>query len=146
MHSTSRSSAPALSRTALGLLTTVWLLGCATASSVREAPLSEGESRSFNAEYQTVVRAAHGALLKLGLSLEENRAVNDHTWMLVGKNGASLTSWGEYVRFVIEKQRPQGAIVRLYSERAYAGNVTAKDDFRELFDEMDAQLRPPRSE
>ncbi|WP_394836099.1 hypothetical protein LVJ94_04240 [Pendulispora rubella] len=115
------------------------LQGCATMDSVRDEPLTYGTPRLFTGDYKTIIEASRKALTDGGLDIELNYAVDDHTWMVLGKDGANMTSWGSYVRVVVEKQ-DGGAYVRLYAKKAMATNVTAKDDYREVFDRITANL------
>ncbi|WP_394846525.1 hypothetical protein LZC95_03565 [Pendulispora brunnea] len=115
------------------------LQGCATVDSVRDTPITYGTPRLFTGEYKTIIQASRKALTDGGLSTELDYAVDDHTWMLLGKDGADMTSWGSYVRLVVEKQAG-GAYVRLYAKKAMATNVTAKDDYQEVFDRIAANL------
>ena len=84
-------------------------------------------TRVYQASYAAVVRAAHDVLLDEGVSLVEDRALDDKSWLLIGEND-------------VEKREPKGALVRLYSKRVVATNVAAKDDFTELFDRIDGRL------
>lgn len=44
--------------------------GCATSSSVKEAPLSEGVVKTYQAEFDEVVKATRNAMTDAGLEIE----------------------------------------------------------------------------
>jgi hypothetical protein len=104
-------------------------IACATTGSIRSAPLSAGMARTFAAELPAVMSAAREAMVEAGLTIEESRQVNDTTWMIIGQNPASIMSYGEIVRVVVEKAGAAGTAVRVHSKRRVATNVTAKGDY-----------------
>jgi hypothetical protein len=107
------------------LLTT----GCATTGTMRSAPADNGIARTFTGEYDKVLKASREAVVEAGLAIEEVNKVDDRTWMIIGKKGASAWSWGEMVRVLVQQTGPSETTVRVYTQRKLATNVTAKGDY-----------------
>ncbi|HWL84587.1 MAG TPA: hypothetical protein VNO21_02225 [Polyangiaceae bacterium] len=124
---------------AIAGFTSFSLIGCATANGLRELPVAYGEPRVFTSDYTAVVKAARTALTDEDLSIEDDHAIDEHTWMLIGHDSGNLASWGGYIRLIVDRQ-DNGVYVRLSSQKAMATNVTARDDYRDLFDRISAKL------
>lgn len=105
------------------------IAGCATTGSMREAPLSEGVPRIFNAEFNRVLQASQESVVETGLNIEDAYQVNDRTWIIIAKKPTSAWSWGELVRIVVEKNNESKTTVRVLTKRKLATNVTAKGDY-----------------
>ena len=114
----------------LAAMTAVIVLSaCATTGGMRSAPLAQGTPRTFSAEYDKVLKASREAVVEAGLAIEEVTKVNEQTWMIIGKKGASGFTWGELVRVVVEQTAPTETTVRVYTQRKLATNITAKGDY-----------------
>ena len=105
------------------------VVSCATVGGMRSAPLTAGMSRTFNHEYDAVLRAAREAVVDAGFTIEVASEVKPKTWMIIGTKGASAWSWGELVRVVVDEAGPDSTTVRIHTKRKLATNVTAKGDY-----------------
>lgn len=124
----------------------VLLSGCATTSSMRSEPLTSGISRSFEAEYDVVLKATRGAFVEAGIKIEEGRALDTDTYMLLGETGMSTASYGEKVRAVVARARV-GATVTVLTKKKLATNVFAKGDYSgSIFSSIEVQLDFARRE
>jgi len=115
-----------------GLLATVFLFTsyhCASTSSIQNAPLHAGISRSFNAGYMQTLKAAREAMVETGLQIETATEVDKNNYMIIGKKGTSAFSWGELVRVVVTRSGPGETTVRVYTKRRIATNLAAKGDY-----------------
>lgn len=122
----------------LGLLT----CGCATTSSVKNAPLSEGVSKTYQADFDEVVRATRDAMTDAGLEVEEAYEADDRTFVVIGKTGASGFTWGEYARSVVIERGNGDTTVRVLTKKKLATNVTAESDYSdEIFSSLDITFR-----
>ena len=113
----------------LTLFAALSLFGCATVSSVRSAPLSEGVSQTFAAEHALVLRAAQEAVVDAGLTVEAVNKIDDKTSIIIGTKGMSAFSWGELVRVSVERTSDTETTVRVYTKRKVATNIFAKGDY-----------------
>ena len=78
----------------------IWIIclgGCATRSSMLNAPPDAGRSQTYNLEYKTVVKAARDAVVASGLAIDDASEVGNNTFVIVAKKDASAWSWGELV-------------------------------------------------
>jgi len=124
------------------LALTVTLGACASVGGMRSAPLTEGVPRTFAAGHTTVLNASREAVVEAGLAIDEVRQVNDRTWMIIAKKGASGFTWGELVRVVVQEESPSETMVRVYTQRRMATNVTAKGDYSDtIFQIIDVKLK-----
>ncbi len=126
----------------LTLITTLSLFRCATTNKMRTAPLSAGVPRIFTADYNRVLKVAQEAVVEAGLMIEDVNQVNDKAWMIIGKKGASGWSVGELVRVVVEEMNDAKTIVRVYTKRRLATNITAKGDYSQsILSNIDLKLQ-----
>lgn len=107
----------------------VFSMGCATTDSLRNSSISEGVPRTFNTEFERVLKASRESVVEVGLNIEDAYQANDHTWVILAKKPTSAWSWGELVRVVVEKNNENETIVRVLTKRKLATNVTAKGDY-----------------
>ena len=105
------------------------LAACATTGSISNAPLALGTARAFPGDYDAVLKASRESVVETGLAIENATQVNDSTYMIVGKKGVSLLSWGELVRVVVQKTGPTTTAVRVHTERRVATDVAANADY-----------------
>ena len=103
--------------------------GCATTSSIQNAPLHAGISRTFTNDYETVLKATREALVESGLNIERATEVDEDNYMIIGKKSTSAFSWGELVRVVITKVDENETTVRVYTKRKVGTNIAAKGDY-----------------
>jgi len=109
----------------------IYLIGCASKSSIQREPLHAGKERRFQADFNKTLEAAHEAMIASGLQIESNTKIDANTYMLIGKKGGSLWSWGELVRVAVIKEDAQTTIVRVVPKRRVSANITAKGDYSE---------------
>ena len=115
---------------------------CATTGGMKSAPITEGVSRSFQGDYDRVLSAARESVVDAGLDIDEVSKVDDKTWMIIAKKGASAWSWGELVRVVVQETGPAETSVRVLTERRMATNVAAKGDYsKSIFSGMEFKLK-----
>jgi hypothetical protein len=111
---------------------------CASAGGMRAEPIDAGEAKFYAAPLATVAPAARQAVLSAGLDVDTVTQPDSLTWMIIAKKGMSLFSYGELVR-VVAQQTPEGpVVVRVFTKRRLATNITAKGDWSgRIFDELD---------
>jgi hypothetical protein len=130
-----------LSNAGLALLSVV-ALGCASAGGMRNAPLDVGTARTFDGAFSRVLRAAREATVASGLAIDSFEQPDSATAVIVSKKGSSAFSWGELVRVVVQRADSAHVVVRVYSKRRMATNITAKGDYSStIFQNMDLSLR-----
>ena len=105
------------------------VIGCATTSSVQNAPLHAGVARTYEADFDRTLKAAREALVEAGLQIENVNQVDNDNWMILGKKGTSAWSWGELARVVVTRDNPTATTVRVYTQRKSAVNIAAKGDY-----------------
>lgn len=116
--------------------------GCATTSSVKNAPLSKGVSKTYEAGFDKVVKATRNAMTDTGLEIEEAYEADDDTFVIIGKTGTSGFSWGEYARSVVVKRESGNTTVRVLTKKKLATNATAEGDYSdEIFSALDITFR-----
>jgi hypothetical protein len=118
--------------------------GCATVSTMKEAPPYGEVARSYSGDFTRVVEAARDSLLELGLTIEDFSQVNDRCWRIVATAGMSAFSWGELVRVLVERRQAAEVEVRVLTRRRLATNIFAKGDYApDIYPRMDWKLRRP---
>ena len=126
----------------LPLALPIMLGACASTSTMREAPLSEGEERTFDADFEAVIGAAREAVADAGLGIEDAYEVDDDTFVIIGRARSSAFSYGGYARAVIERVAEGRTVVRVFTKRKVATNVTAKGDYSgPIFSTLTTELR-----
>jgi hypothetical protein len=124
------------------ILSTSLLFGCATTSSVKNAPLSEGVSKTYEAGFNEVIEATRDAMTDAGLEIEEAYEADGQTFVIIGKTGASGFTWGEYARSVVVERGNASTTVRVLTKKKLATNVTAEGDYSdEIFSSLDITFR-----
>jgi hypothetical protein len=124
------------------ILLLMYLFGCASKSSIQREPLHAGKERRFQSDFSKTLEAAHEAMIASGLQVESNTKIDENTYMLIGKKGGSLWSWGELVRVTVIKEDAQTTIVRVVTKRRVSANITAKGDYSEaIFSNIELKLR-----
>ncbi len=78
------------------------LVGCRSTGDLNQKPIQEGNTRSFTADFASVVTASRAAVIEEGMSIDSDKATNDRAWTITAKSGVSGFSWGEVVRVVVE--------------------------------------------
>lgn len=124
------------------LILSLAITGCATTSALRETRATAGGMRGIPAPANSVIAAARRVLLDADMSIEEEYA-DGTTWFIIAKNGSSALSWGEYVRVGVQPVAVNQSVIRIYSKPVLATNVTAKQEFTELYDKIGAKLGVP---
>ena len=114
------------------LVSVVWIVclgGCATRNSMLRAPLDAGRAQSFVSAYDRVVKASRDAIIASGFAIDATSEVGNETFVIVAKKDASGWSWGELVRVTIQGVSKDETIVRAYTKRRLATNITARGDW-----------------
>jgi hypothetical protein len=119
------------------------VVGCATTSGIKTAPLDSGEAKFYKAPLATVYPATKQAVMAAGLDVDQAFQPDSGAWMIIAKKGLSMSSYGELVRIVVQ-QIPSGPVaVRVVTKRRLATNITAKGDWSgPIFENLDRILSP----
>lgn len=104
-------------------------VACATTGGMKSAPLSEGVAKTFSGNFDQILKASREAVVEAGLAIDEASKVDEKTWMIIGKKGASGWSWGELVRVVVHQTAPSQTSVTVFTQKRVSVNVTAKGDY-----------------
>ena len=124
------------------VLTLLLSIGCATTGTMRNASLDEGIPRIFTASFDRVLKAARESVTQSGLQVEEVNQIDNQTWIIIGKKDASAWSWGELVRVTVQKKSESETLVRVFTKRKLATNITAKGDYSQsILSNIDLNLR-----
>jgi len=124
------------------MVTLLLSIGCATTGTMRNASLDEGIPRTFAASFDLVLKAARESVTQSGLQVEEVNQLDDETWVIIGKKDASAWSWGELVRVTVQKKSESETLVRVFTKRKLATNITAKGDYsHSILSNIDLNLR-----
>ena len=116
--------------------------GCATKTSMLNAPLDAGRSQTFSSDYDTVVKAARDALMSSGLAIDDASEVSNKTFVILAKKVSSAWSAGELVRVTVQEVSESKTTVRVYTKRKLATNITAKGDWADtVLSNIALQLR-----
>lgn len=112
-------------------IVTLSLSGCTTIGAMRNAPLSEGISRTFTADYNRVLKAVRVSLVEDGLKIEDSYKVDDEKWVVLGEQAAFGDSpwggYGAYTRVIIEKTSDTETTVRVYTKNRLATDIVTKE-------------------
>jgi hypothetical protein len=137
-----------LLRPLLAALLMAALGACATAETVRDAPVSAGVSDVFQAPYDKVAAATLDTLRGLRVNITGSNEDQDGTKIQVTKS-INLFSWGEVGRVIVERKPPPGTTatpVRVYWEKRSTMQLTgtSQSDFsEELFKGIRERLARP---
>jgi hypothetical protein len=117
---------------------------CASTGGMDAERLDAGEAKFYAAPLTTVAPAARQAVLAAGLTVDTVSQPDSLMWMIIAKKGMSLFSYGELVRVVVQ-QTPEGAVVvRVFTKRRLATNLTARGDWSgRIFEQLDHILAQP---
>jgi len=120
----------ALTRSRVFFVSLVCVLqACASASSIRSAPLTAGVTRTFGADQQLMRRLVRIAVIEVGLQLENVEEIDERTWTIIATKPASTFSYGEIVRVAVIAETAGRTRVLVHTKRRLATNVTAKGDY-----------------
>ena len=126
----------------LTLLGMMFLIGCATTGTMRNAPLSEGVEKVYQHEYEKVLEASTTAVVEAGMGIQEISNPNDNTTVLICEKGMSMTCYGERVRIVVEKQSDTATAVRILTKKKLATNIFAEGNWsKRIFPLIDSKLK-----
>lgn len=115
---------------------------CATAETVRDAPVDAGTVAAFDASYDRVSAATLTALRNLRVNITGSEEKPQGLQVQVTKS-MNLFSWGEVGRVLVEKSAAPPTSVRVYWEKRSQLQITGtgQTEFsRELYDGIRAQL------
>ncbi len=116
--------------------------GCDTASSVKNAPLSEGVSKAYEANFGEVIKATRDGMTDSGLEIEEAYEADEETFVIIGKTGASAFSWGKYARSVVAERKSGNTTVRVLTKTKLSTNIIAEEDYSdEIFSSLNITFR-----
>ena len=96
---------------------------------VKNAPLHAGDARTFDQSMKTLIKYTRKACTDAGLVLESAERIDDDTYMILAKAKTSAFSWGEIVRVVLEEKEDLKTVIRIYTRKRVAINVTAKASY-----------------
>ena len=96
---------------------------------LQNAPLHAGNSRSFEHDFNDVLKAARESIVESGLVMESANKIDDETFMMIGKTKVGGMSWGELVRVTVIKDSNKKSTVWVYSQRRVKMNIAAKGDY-----------------
>jgi hypothetical protein len=94
----------------------VMTCACATVDLVRSDP-DFGSTHTFKAPYADVLQAVPKALHALNMTMLESSEPNSHTREIIAMHGASMFSWGEFVRVVVTEVDSGRTDVAVYTKR-----------------------------
>lgn len=133
-----RATALALSLS-LALLP-VWMAGCASTETVKEAQ-GQGVSRTYPAGYDAVYTATLDAAKTKQLELVE---ADKSTGRLVLSHGITLWSWGERVAVFVKAKGASDTVVEVVSKPVLSPLNFPPDWQKILLDQIDAELKAKR--
>ena len=120
----------------------LFISGCATTNSLRNASVSSGVPRSFNAEFDRVLNVARESIVEAGLQIEDVYQTNENSWTIISLKPSSAFSYGELVRVVVQKTYNNTTLVRVLTKRRLATNIFAKGDYStSIFSNMELKLK-----
>jgi len=125
---------------ALGLLLS--LAACATAETVRDAPVDAGVSQSFAAPYDRTTAATLDTLRSLNINITATEEKSNGLQIQVTKS-MNLFSWGEVGRILVERSSQAPTVVRVYWQKRSVMQITGtgQTDFsNELFNGIQQRI------
>jgi hypothetical protein len=114
---------------------------CANADSVKERPSDAGITRTFDAPYDLVTRAALEGLSRLKLTPSAQNETADGYIIQIARPPHGF-SWGEVGRILVERSMTPPTTVRVVYERRMALQFASSESSfaRNLFAKMDEVL------
>lgn len=126
---------------AVAMLISFVTIGCRTIEGMKNEPLSQGEERIFNADYNQVLKATQESIPAVGLQIEETKEIDGNTWMILARESSSMFSYGTLVRVVVVKLDSNRTAVRVITKRKGALNIGATGDFSpQIFSTINLKL------
>ena len=117
------------------LLVALAVTACASTATMRTEPLDRGVVRYYRADANETVKTVVAVMTSLGFRVEVPEQLTPDAWVVLGEKEASLFSWGEVVRTVVQADAKNGVAVRVMTKRVLATNITAKGDWsRDILD------------
>lgn len=113
-----------LRRTALSFLIVFGLASCASMSTIENAPLTDGETKIFQADYEKVKAAALISLEAQKLDVQNTEDVDGGQAIYFTKPVSGF-SWGEVGRVFVEKGMNGNTKVYVKTARRSSTNITA---------------------
>ncbi len=118
------------------------IAGCATRTSMLEAPLDAGRSQTFSVEYDRVITASRDALTSSGLDIDNATEIDNRTFVILAQKGASMSSYGELVRVAVQGINDSETEVKVYTKRKLATSIFTRGDWADtVFANIALQLR-----
>jgi hypothetical protein len=124
------------------LLAVACLAGCATADTVKNAPVDAGIAKSFDAPYERTVAATLSALAAMKVSMHDNSEEAPGRVIMVNTH-VSAFSWGEVGRVIVKKSAaaPTTVVVNWSKRDQLQITGTSADDFSsDLFVGIETRL------
>lgn len=112
------------------------IVGCTTAGSVRDEPLSAGATRIFRSDYAAAAKAATLSIPDLDLTPISEKRDDGHT-ILIAQHRYHLLPNSEFVRILIQPYG-DGASVRIITK--YIGGAMYTDFDEPLFTRIGQRL------
>jgi hypothetical protein len=120
----------------------VTMAGCASASGIQTVPLADGNARIFSGNIGAVLKAAHESVLGAGFKIEEEKKVDDSTWMIVSTKGYDIASVGQIIRVVVHRETANESSVRVVTQRKMAMQLMARRNYSDtIFAGITTNLR-----
>ena len=119
----------------VGLTLTAFLTGCASSADVRNAPLTVGTSKDFNASFSQVKRLALESVQGLNVDVKSANELGNEFTIEFAKSMTAF-SWGEVGRVAVVDVTPNSRVT-VFSEKRSRLQITGtgEDEFaRAIFD------------
>jgi len=123
------------------LILALAITGCATSGDVRNAPLTAGISKTYDAPYNTIKRLALESLQGLNVDVKSTNEV-DGVYSIMFSKAVSAFSWGEVGRVAVVDMSPETSVSVVSEKRAkFQITGTNEEEFaNQVFDGIDHAL------
>jgi len=105
------------------------LLGCASTSTVANAPAESAIPVNIAKPCPAVQEVLEPALIELGFKIDSVQDVDECGQTIVARKGMSAFSWGELVRVTLRGNDSQSSVLEVVTKRRLATNITADGDW-----------------
>jgi hypothetical protein len=125
------------------LILGVFVWGCASIDTTRQAPSAADARQTFSAPWADVVRATRQSLPAMGLHLRADQEVDGNTQLLIAERCGRGNGWGELVRVRLH-DNGRGVEARVFTEPRFLPDFSADWDLSpDLFWQIDQRLHTP---
>ena len=105
------------------------LLGCASTSTVANAPAESAISVDITKPCAAVQEVLEPALIDLGFEIDSVEDLDACGRTIIAKKGMSAFSWGELVRVTLREKDSQSSALEIVTQRRLSTNITADGDW-----------------